>query len=120
MKLRQPFFNNLKSATGWGFFVVGFVLLAGRVDALFAQLATFTERFGADAIGFLPAFGLASLQVTHAFLYDRTGLLSVVMQFLVSCWPLVLLLTGAVLMYSASARSRKVAATAQRSVRGDR
>lgn len=119
MKLRQPFFNSLKSAAGWVFFISGFLLLATRMDSLSAHLGALTERFGASAIGFLPAFGLASLQVTHALLYERSAFSSATAQFLVSCWPLVLLVTGAVMMYSASQR-RDRAAVALRFRQGDR
>lgn len=104
MKLRQPIFNKLTSATGWAFFALGLFLFVSRLDNLSTQFSDFTTQFGADSIGLLPAFGLASLQITHVLLYDHATLFSVAAHFLLSCWPLLLLLTGAVMMYSSSAR----------------
>jgi hypothetical protein len=120
MGMRQPFFTKLKTMAGWLLFLVGSLLLNGRVEGLWSQLQDLTERFGAGVIGFLPAFGLASLQVTHTFLYERGVFLSALAQILVSCWPLVLVLFGAVLIYSTPAGLKKATGKAQLSNRGNR
>jgi len=120
MGMRQPFSTKLKTIAGWVLFLVGAVLLNGRVDGLWGHVQTLTERFGAGVIGFVPAFGLASLQVTHTFFYERGVFLSALAQILVSCWPLVLVLFGAVLIYSTPAGLKKSTGKAHLSNRGNR
>jgi len=120
MGMRQPFLTKLKTIAGWVLFLVGSLMLNGRVDGLWHHVQGLTERFGAGVIGFLPAFGLASLEVTHTFLYERPAFLSALAQILVSCWPLVVVLFGAVLIYSTPAGLKKSTAKAPSSNRGNR
>src|SRR5258708_29968 len=56
MGMRQPFLTKLKTIAGWVLFLVGSLMLNGRVDGLWHHVQGLTERFGAGVIGFLPAF----------------------------------------------------------------
>jgi hypothetical protein len=120
MESPQPLLTKLKTIAGWALFLGGALMLNGRLDGLWNHMQALTEQFGAGAIGFLPAFGLASLQATHTFLYERTAFLSALGQTLLSCWPVVLLLVGAALMYSTPGSLKKASAMAKMSNRSNR
>lgn len=87
--------------------VVGALLLAFGLFLLFASLDELVAHIGnaagasAQAVGTLFAVGLAALHALQAYMFDQARFLSGFEQMLVSFWPLILVIIGAVLLQDA-------------------
>ena len=97
-------FRNLRSVVGMGLIVFGIFMLGGNLSDACGQLnrlvgisAEATQTFGG-----LFAVGLAAAQVWRFYVFDRTELALGVCGILVSFWPLMLVIAGAVLTGVAS------------------
>jgi hypothetical protein len=82
--------------------IAGAILLATGFMALLSNLDVAATRIvyaaGNTILETLPALVLALLHGLQAYVFDHTGFLSGVLQFLVSFWPLILILAGALLL----------------------
>ena len=89
--------NSLISILGAGILALGFVLLMVNLDVLSSHL---NKHIGpaADDFGIIASIGLAGLHALHTYAVDQAGFLSSVWQLLVSFWPLLLIMTGAILL----------------------
>ena len=88
--------------------LIGLILLAGGLTVLFAQIPPIATqvwgRVGADADelgGFVPAAILAVNHAAQAWAFDRANLLSALADMLLSCWPVILVIGGVVLLRNA-------------------
>jgi hypothetical protein len=88
--------------------LIGLILLAVGLTALFAQIHPFATQVwdgvGANADelgGFVPAALLAANHAAQAWAFDRTNLLSTLADMLLSCWPMILVISGVVLLRQA-------------------
>jgi hypothetical protein len=104
--------RSMKSVFGAAALAIGSFLLFVNLDGIAAQI---NDAVGAPAesVGIFPALGLAGLHALQAFAFDHAGLLSSLLQILVSFWPLILVLLGTALLRSAvGERSTKSAVVA--------
>jgi len=63
-----------------------------------ARIAYATGNAGGHVLETLPALVLALLHGLEVYVFDHTQFLPGVLQFLVSFWPLILILAGALLL----------------------
>jgi hypothetical protein len=89
--------NSLISILGASILALGFVLLMVNLDALSSHL---NKHIGpaADDLGIIASLGLAGLHALHTYVSDQPGFLSSLWQLLISFWPLLLILAGAILL----------------------
>ena len=90
--------RSLKSITGAILIALGFLILFANLDGVTGQITSAVGTSAEPAQGILPALVLATLHVLQHYAFDRAGLLSVLLQFLVPCWPLILIIIGTVLL----------------------
>jgi len=102
--------------------LIGLILLATGLTVLFAQVhplaAQVWDRVGANADelgGFVPAAILTVNQAAQAWAFDRANLLSAFADMLLSCWPVILVISGVVLLRNAFSGMAAVRQTAMRS-----
>jgi len=101
--------QNLKSIAGMALIGLWLFVLGGNLDDACGQLsrlvgvsADTTQTFGG-----LIAVGLTVLQVWQCYLFDRRELLLGLCKVLISFWPLLLVIGGAVLTGMASRTESK-------------
>jgi hypothetical protein len=98
MAERRATSQNLKSIAGASLLAVGFVVLLANLDGVAASLCNVAGIPVHEAPGILPALGLAALHAAQSYAFDHQGFLSGVLQILVSFWPVILILVGALLL----------------------
>jgi len=98
MAARQTNPRSLTSIAGAFLLAVGFLILFSNLDAAAARIAYATGNTGGHVLETLPALVLALLHGLQAYVFDHAGFSSGVLQFLVSFWPLILILAGALLL----------------------
>jgi hypothetical protein len=95
--MRRRCFENAKSIAGASLLAVGAFILYEHVDRAAVGLGNVTGISG-GALGVLPAMIFAASRVVRAYAVDQQRFLhDVVEQALISSWPLVLVVVGAVL-----------------------
>jgi len=102
MANQQTSSKGLRPVLGAALLAIGFLLLFGNLDALEASVG---RILGAPASGGTECVSVLILATSHAvqaYAFDHQGFLSVLQQILVSFWPLLLVMTGAVLLRSSS------------------
>lgn len=95
---RRATSQNLKSIAGASFLAFGFVMLFANLDGVAASLCNVAGIPVHEAPGILPALGLAALRAAQSYTFDQQGFFSSVLQILVSFWPVILILVGALLL----------------------
>jgi hypothetical protein len=93
--------SRLKSITGAILLLLGFLILFANLDAVAGQITNSAGTAGAQTTGMLPALILAALHALQAYVFDHTGFFSGLLQLLVSFWPVILIVIGAVLLRDA-------------------
>ena len=101
MAAQQANPRNLTSIAGAFLLAIGFLILFSNLDAAATRVAYATGNTGARALETLPALILALLHGLQVYVFDHAGFLSGVLQFLISFWPLILILAGALLLRDA-------------------
>jgi hypothetical protein len=96
MAAQQTSPRSLKSIAGATLLALGFLILLANLDGVTGQIAVDTSPEPAQ--GILPALVLATWHALQEYAFDHAGFLSVLLQFLVPCWPLILIVIGAVLL----------------------
>ncbi len=121
MVARQTSPRSLHSIAGVILLALGFLILFANLDAVAAQIANAAGASGEQTLEMLPALVLATSHALQAYAFDHAGFLSGLLQILVSFWPLILIILGAVLLRDAF-RGRLAAfkAGAGSSAMGDR
>jgi hypothetical protein len=107
MAARQGFSQTLKSIAGASLLALGVALLFANLDEIAASAGSFTGLSAHEALGIVPALGLAALHAAQAYAFDRTGFISGFPQILVSFWPSILIAIGAALLRNAFGRLAK-------------
>ena len=98
MAPKQTSSRPVKSITGAILLALGFLVLFANLDAVAAQINSAAGIPGEQTPGMLPALILATLHALQAYAFDHAGFLSGLLQILVSFWPLILIIVGAVLL----------------------
>jgi thiamine transporter ThiT len=101
MAAQQANPRNLTSIAGAFLLAIGFLILFSNLDAAATRVAYATGNAGGRALEMLPTLVLALLRGLQVYVFDHAGFLSGVLQFLVSFWPLILILAGALLLRDA-------------------
>ena len=113
--------RSLKSIIGAILLALGFLILFANLDVVTGQITSAVGTTGEPAQGILPALVLATLHVLQDYAFDHAGFLSGLLQILVSFWPLMLIIIGAVLLRHAFwGRFAAYKAAAGPSAMGDR
>ena len=98
MAAQQTSPRSLKSIAGAILLALGFLILFANLDGVTGQITSAVGTSPEPARGILPALVLAAWHVLQEYAFDHAGFLSVLLQFLVPCWPLILIVIGAVLL----------------------
>ena len=101
MAAQQTTPRSLMSIAGAFLLAVGFLILFTNLDAAATRVAYANGNAGGRALEMLPTLVLALLHGLQVYVFDHAGFLSGVLQFLVSFWPLILILAGALLLRDA-------------------
>ena len=121
MAARQTALQSLKSIAGATLFAGGFALLFANLDGVAASMSNVAGISAREGLGILPAIGLAGLHALQAYTFDHAWFGSALLQILVSCWPLLLIAIGGLMLLSAFKRHIAThQANAGFSARGDR
>ncbi len=104
MVAQQTSPRSLKSISGAILLALGFLILFANLDVVTGQIASAAGTSAEPAQGMLPALVLATLHVLQDYAFDHAGFLSGLLQILVSFWPLILIIIGAVLLRNAFSR----------------
>jgi len=99
MTPRQTSSRTLKSIAGAGIFALGLLLLFVNLDGVAAQIS-YAVGAPAEAPQILPVLGLLGLHALQAYTFDHAGFFPTLLRILVSCWPLLPIFIGAVLLRS--------------------
>lgn len=97
MAARRTTSRNMKSISGASVIALGILLLFVNLDGVAAQVGSMICT-RAEATGMFSALGLAGLHALQAYTFDHAEFSSSLLQILVSFWPLILILVGAVLL----------------------
>jgi hypothetical protein len=97
MARQQTSSRSLLSTAGAILLIAGLILIFANLDELAGRVM---NAFPAPMqnLGTLPAIVLAGLSALQAYLSDHSRFFSALLQFLVSFWPLLLVVAGALLM----------------------
>jgi hypothetical protein len=98
MASQQASSQSLKSIAGASVLALGLAVLFANLDGVAASVSHFAGMSAHEGLGVLPALGLAGLHALQAYAFDQDGFISGFLQILVSFWPLILILVGAVLL----------------------
>ena len=98
MAAQQTSRRSLKSIAGAILLALGFLILFANLEGVTGQITSAVGSSPEPAQGILPALVLATWHVLQEYAFDHAGFLSVLLQFLVPCWPLILIVIGAVLL----------------------
>jgi len=98
MTAQQTTPRSLTSVAGALLLALGFVILFANLDAAAAQLANAAGASAEHSVEMLPALAMAALHGLQAYVFDHARFLAGLRQFLVSFWPLILILAGALLL----------------------
>jgi len=102
---RRAAFQSLKSIAGASFIALGMVILFANLDGIAASLGNCTGIYVHEAVGILPVLGFAALHAAQTYAFDHAGFLSSLLQILVSFWPVIPILVGALLLRDVFRRS---------------
>jgi len=95
---RRATSQSLKSIAGASLIAFGLVILFANLDGVAASLSNCARVYVHEAVGILPALGLAALHAAQSYAFGHAGFLSSLLQILVSFWPVILILAGALLL----------------------
>ncbi len=98
MANRRATLQSLKSITGASLFALGLMILFANLDGIAASLSDCAGIYVHEATGILPALGLAALHAAQSYAFDHAAFLASLQRILVSFWPVILILVGAVLL----------------------
>lgn len=92
--------KNLHAVAGAILFSFGLTLLTANLDAVAAQVSTwFISSSG--GLGTAIEVGLAGLRAVQAYFFEPSAFQAGFLSILVSLWPLILVIIGAILLHNA-------------------
>lgn len=86
-----------KQKAGQVLLAIGGIALFLQLWALWLEAGAAWSRSAAESLGWLGAFGMAMLQMVDFIAWHPNGILLSVARLLLLCWPVALMLVGAVL-----------------------
>ena len=97
-------FRDFRSIAGLALIGVGLFILCGNLADVAVRLSRFlgTSAEATQTLGELIVLGLGAAQVWRSYVFDRRELVLGVCRILISFWPLLLVVAGAVLTGMAS------------------
>lgn len=95
---RQTVTQTMKSIAGAVLLALGFLLLFANLDAIGASLADGIGHRSSEGTETVIAVGLAAMRAAQSYAFEHTQFVSGVRQFLVSFWPLTLVIVGTLLL----------------------
>ena len=97
-------FRDFRSIAGLALIGVGLFILCGNLADVAVRLSRFlgTSAEATQTLGELIVLGLGAAQVWRSYVFDRRELVLGVCRILISFWPMVLVIAGAVLTGMAS------------------
>jgi len=98
MAAQQTTPRSLTPIAGAVLLALGFLMRFANLDTAVTRIAEAAGTSGGNLLETLPALILAVLHGLRAYAFDHAGFLSGVLQSLVSFWPLILILAGALLL----------------------
>jgi hypothetical protein len=93
--------KNLHTVAGAVLFSFGLTLLAANLDAVALQASTWLSSTP-GSLGAAIEIGLAGLRAVEAYFFDPSAFQAGFLAILVSLWPLILVIIGAILLHNAS------------------
>jgi len=88
----------MKSIAGALLLALGFLLLFTNLDAVGASLTDDIGHRTPEGMETMLAVGLAAIHAAQSYTFEHSRFVSGVRQFLVSFWPLTLVILGALLL----------------------
>lgn len=113
MAARQTSSQSLKSIAGAALFGLGLIILLGNLDGIAASLSNHLGASRNPALATLPSLVLEASRVLETYAFDHQLFLRGLEQILVSFWPLILVIIGAVLLRDAFASRSRTAEPAR-------
>lgn len=92
--------KNLHTVAGAILFSFGLTLLTASLDAVAGQVSTWFNATP-GSLGAAIAIGLAGLRAVQAYFFDPSTFQAGFLSILVSLWPLILVIIGAILLHDA-------------------
>jgi hypothetical protein len=92
---------SLSSILGVAALLCGAAFCYLRVAPLIERITGLLPADASDTLGLLPATGLAIARLLQYFTLGPASALSPLLHFLLSCWPVAILLLGAILLRKA-------------------
>ena len=93
-------FKNLYTVAGAILFSFGLTLLTANLDGVAVQASSWLPP-APGSLGAAFEIGLASLRAVQAYLFDPSTFQAGFLLILVSLWPLILVIIGAILLHDA-------------------
>jgi len=90
--------QHMKSILGIILIGLGLLMLFANLDAVTASLMGSVGRPEAESVDTLLSLGLAAIHAVQSYTFEPSQFVSGVWQILVSCWPLILVVCGALLL----------------------
>jgi len=103
--------ERIRAIAGGALVGLGVHILSGNLDTAADQLRDLLGNTAGDALGVLPSVVLASSQAAQAYALDHHGFLQCFLRMLVSFWPLLLVVSGTVLLGDVFAEKVKASPT---------
>lgn len=93
--------KNIHAVAGAVLFSFGLTMLTANLDVVAAQVS---EWFAStpSSLGTAIEIGLASLRALQAYFFDPSAFQAGFLSILVSLWPLILVIIGAILLHDAT------------------
>jgi hypothetical protein len=98
MTHRQSKMHLLINSLGTALLLFGAVLCYLRIEAVSQQMTNVLAAYGSEAVGLFPATGLAATRVLQDLALNPASALSASLQFLLSFWPVAIIVLGALLL----------------------
>lgn len=92
--------KNLHTVAGAILFSFGLTLLTASLDAVAGQVSTWFNATP-GSLGAAIEIGLAGLRAVQAYFFDPSTFQAGFLSILVSLWPLILVIIGAILLHDA-------------------
>lgn len=92
--------KNLHTVAGAILFSFGLTLLTANLDAVAGQVSTWFNATP-GSLGAAIEIGLAGLRAVQAYFFDPSAFKAGFLSILVSLWPLILVIIGAILLHDA-------------------
>ncbi len=88
----------MKSIAGGTLVGIGLHILLSNVDRAATRLSHPLGASSGEALGLVPSAVLAASEAARAYAFDHLGLLHGFLRMLVSLWPLLLVISGTILL----------------------